>query len=77
MPACLAVIDSIGSNTWKFVSNIRAQAMRYFVFELEKKMEIRVDDLKVTLVFQKGRLLLILFFKRVLKSSDTLQENSN
>ena len=51
--------------------------MRYFVFELEKKMEIRVDDLKVTLVFQKGRLLLILFFKHVLKSSDTLPENSN
>ena len=51
--------------------------MRHFVFELEKKMKIRVDDLTVTLVFQKGRLLLTLFFKRVLKSSDTLPENSN
>ena len=34
-------------------------------------MEIRVDDLKVTLVFQKGRFLLIPFFNRFLKSSDT------
>ena len=34
-----------------------------------KKLQIRVEDL------QKGRFLLILFFKRVLKSSDNLPRN--
>ena len=38
-------------------------------------MEIRVDDLKLTLILQKRRFLMILFFKHVLKSSDTLQRN--
>ena len=36
-------------------------------------MEIRVDDLK--LILQKRRFLMILFFKRVLKSSDALPRN--
>ena len=40
-----------------------------------KKLEIRVEDLKITLISQKGRFLLILFFKRLLKSSDNLQKN--
>ena len=31
-----------------------------------KKLEIRVEDLKVTLILQKGRFSLILFFKCVL-----------
>ena len=38
-------------------------------------MEIRVEDLKIALILQKGRFLLILFFKRVLKSSDNLPRN--
>ena len=38
-------------------------------------MEIRVEDLKITLILQKGRFLLILFLKRVLKSSDNLPRN--
>ena len=38
-------------------------------------MEIHVDDLKITLILQKGRFLLILFFKRVFKSSDNLPRN--
>ena len=40
-----------------------------------KKLEICVEDLKVTLILQKGRFLLILFFKRLLKSSDNLPRN--
>ena len=40
-----------------------------------KKLETRVDDLKITLILQKGRFLLILFFNRVLKSSDNLPRN--
>ena len=36
---------------------------------------MRVEDLKITLILQKGRFLLILFFKRVLKSSDNLPIN--
>ena len=36
---------------------------------------MRVEDLKITLILQKGRFLLILFFKRVLKSSDHLRRN--
>ena len=38
-------------------------------------MDIRVEDLKITLISQKGRFLLILFFKRLLKSSENLQKN--
>ena len=38
-------------------------------------MEIRVEDLKMTLILQKGRFLLILIFRRVLKSSDNLPRN--
>ena len=48
--------------------------VRPFIFQLEK-LEIRVEDLKITLILQKGRFLLILFFKRVLKSSDHLRRN--
>ena len=40
-----------------------------------EKFEIRVEDLKVTLILQKERFLLILFFKLVLKSSDNLPIN--
>ena len=36
-------------------------------------MEIRVDDLKITLILQNGRFLLTLFFKRVLKSIERFQ----
>ena len=38
-------------------------------------MEIRVEDLKITLTLQKGRFLLILFFKRALESSDNFPRN--
>ena len=38
-------------------------------------MEVRVEDLKVTLILQKGMFLLILFSKRVLTSSDNLPRN--
>ena len=38
-------------------------------------MEIHVEDLKITLILRKGRFSLILFFKRVLKSSDNLPRN--
>ena len=64
MPACFAVIGSIASTTRKFVNDVRAQAIGHFISELEK-----------TLILQKGRFLLILPFKRVLKSSDNLQRN--
>ena len=74
MPACSDVIGSIASTTQKFISDVRAQAVRHFIFEL-KKLEIRADDLKITLILRKGRFLLILFFKRVLKSSDNLPRN--
>ena len=40
-----------------------------------KKLKIDVGDLKITLNLQKGRFLLILFFKRVLKSSDNSSRN--
>ena len=38
-------------------------------------MEVRVEDLKVTLILQKEMLLLMLFSKRVLTSSDNLPRN--
>ena len=41
-----------------------------------KILEIRVGDLKITLVLQEERILLIIFFKRVLKSSYVLPRNS-
>ena len=75
MLVCFVVIGSIASTTRKFVNNIRVQAIGHFIFELEK-LEIYVDDLKITLILQKGRFLLILFFNRVLKSSDNLPRNS-
>ena len=36
---------------------------------------MHIADLKITLLLQKGRSLLILFFKRVLKSSDNSERN--
>ena len=67
MPACFVVIGSIASSTRKFVNNVRAQAIEHFTFV--------VDDLKIALILQKGRFLLILFLKRVLKSSNNLPRN--
>ena len=63
--ACFAVIGSIASSTRKLINNVRAQAIEYFILELEK-LELHVDDLKITLVLRKGRFLLILLYKRVL-----------
>ena len=74
MLTCFAVIGSTASTTRKFVNDVRAYAIGDFIFELEK-LEIRVEDLKITLILQKGRFLLILFFKRILKSSDNLPRN--
>ena len=73
MSACFAVIGSIASTTRKFVDDFRTQAVGYFIFELTKIIEIRVDDVKITLILQKGRFLLILFFKRVLKRGNLLR----
>ena len=38
-------------------------------------MEIRVEDLKITLILETGRFLLIPFFKRVPKSRDNFPIN--
>ena len=40
-----------------------------------KNLEIRVVGLKISLILQNGRCLLILLFKHVLKSSDNLLRN--
>ena len=50
------------------------QARGYFILELEK-LEIRAVDLKITLLLQKGRFILILSSKHILKTSDTLPRN--
>ena len=47
------------------------QAITEFIFKLEK-LEIPVDDLIIPIILQNGRFLLILFFKRILKSNDNL-----
>ena len=70
MLACFAIIGSIASTTQKFVNDIRAHVIGHFIIEL-KKLDIYVKDLKLTLVLQKGRFLLILFFK----SSDNFPKN--
>ena len=46
MPACFAVIGSIASTTRKFVNDVRAQAIGYFIFELLRE-EISVKESKV------------------------------
>ena len=74
MLTCFAVIGSTASTTRKFVNDVRAYAIGDFIFELEK-LEIRVEDLKMTLILQKGRLLRLLFLKRVFRSSDNLPRN--
>ena len=56
----------------EFISNATAQAIEHFIFELEKIGNI---CWRYMLFLQKGRILLILFFKRVkkvIKSSDDL-----
>ena len=58
----------------KILTDARAQAIGHFIFELEK-LEIRDKELKKTLLLQKGRFLLMLFFKRVLKLSDNFPRN--
>ena len=72
--ACFAVMGSIASTTRKFGNDVRAQAIEHFIFELEK-IGMRVEDLKITLISQKERFLIILFFKSVLISSDNLPRN--
>ena len=65
MAACFAVIGSIASSTRKLINNVEVKAIEHFALEL-KKLELHVDDLKITLVLGKGRFFLILFYKRVL-----------
>ena len=67
-------MGSIASTTRKFGNDVRAQAIEHFIFELEK-IGMRVEDLKITLISQKERFLIILFFKSVLISSDNLPRN--
>ena len=74
MPACFTIIGSIASTTRKFVNNIRAQAIGLFIFEL-KKIGNTCWWFKNNSSFTKGKVLLILFFNRVLKSSDNLPRN--
>ena len=73
MPACFVVIGSTVSTTRKFVNDVRAQAIGHFIFELEK-LEIGVDDLKITLILQKWRFLLILFLTVFLNQVIIYQE---
>ena len=54
MPACFAVIGNIAATTRKFVNNVRAQAEGILSYNW-KKLEIRVDDLKIT-NFTKGKI---------------------
>ena len=75
MAACFAVIGSIASSTRKLINNVEVKAIEHFALEL-KKLELHVDDLKITLVLGKGRFFLILFYKRVLtRWSDNLTRN--
>ena len=74
MPAFFAVIGSIASTTRKFETTLECK--QYGILSLNwKKLEIRVDDLKITLFFQKERFLLIPFFKLILESNDNLPRN--
>ena len=61
MLACFAVLGNIASSIRKLVNNVTAQAIGPFIFNW-KKLEISDDDLKTTLILQKGRLLLMFFF---------------
>ena len=76
MSAYFAVIVSIASTTQKFVNDVRAQAIDHFIIELEK-----IGDtcwrFKNNSSFTKGKFLLMLLFKRVLRSSDNLPRNGN
>ena len=69
--ACLTIIGSIASTTLEFINYIRSQVKRHFIFKTEKLLT-RVVNLKITLILQKGRFLLILFLKRVLIARDKL-----
>ena len=47
MPGCFAVLGNIAATTRKFVNNVRALAGGISSYNW-KKLEIRVDDLKIT-----------------------------
>ena len=74
MPACFAVIGSIASAKGKLVNDVRAQTIGILSLNWDK-LGIRVGDLKINLILQKRRFLLILFVRRVLKSSDNFPRN--
>ena len=59
MPESFTIIVSIASTTQKFGKDDRAQAVRHFNFELEKKLKMHVHDLIITLILQRGRLFFI------------------
>ena len=61
MLECLAEIITIIFTTRKFANDTRVPATGHSIFELEKT-ESTCDDLRITLILQKGRFLLILFF---------------
>ena len=73
MLACFAVLGNIASSTRKLVNNVTAQAIGPFIFNW-KKLEISDDDLKTTLILQKGRLLLLFFLNKFLNQKILLQE---
>ena len=74
MPESFTIIVSIAFTTRKFGKDDRAQAVRHFNFELEKKIENTCSWFNNNTNFTKGKVIfyLIVFFKRVLKLSDNL-----
>ena len=74
-------IDTLWSQkgTWSFTAvdflDFDLFPIKIETTECSATLEVCVDDLKITLILQKGRFLLILFLKRVLKSSDNLPRN--
>ena len=74
MPAFFIVIGSNGSINRKFVNDVRAQEKGILLLNW-KKLQIGINYLKITLILHEGRFLLILYFKLVLKSSNTFSRN--
>ena len=74
MPAFFIVIGSNGSINRKFVNDVRAQEKGISLLNW-KTLQIGINYLKITLILHKGRFLLILYFKLVLKSSNTFSRN--
>ena len=67
MPAFFTVIGSNGSINRTFVNDVRAQEKGISLLNW-KTLQIGINYLKITLILHKGRFLLMLHFKLVLKS---------